>query len=424
MNNFQNILDYIEDNLKTKIEITELAEMSHYSLFHFYKLFQAITGLPIKQYIIRRRLIHALYVIQKGSEITAVALDYGFDSYSGFFRAFSKEYGLSPSNYLKKNKAMKPYKINMDKERYKFMNQNQLKKLLANWNLTIDTVQAAIYPNTGNISEFVWDVNDDYLLKAFESKENLNKNRTIIPSLPQDFTIVKTAKGHDYLEFGNQYYLLMTKSKGNPWLSKNILSSSDYSGRFYGELIGQTSLMLKGITGDFPKTNLVETLSNWAFPVASPLLEWNSEEKLTYLDRLIERHPLLAKQLIHRDLNSSNILLVEDSFTLIDFDLAEINVRIFDPCYFTTSILADQFSQENFSDEKWFTLFHDVMKGYDEIATLSAVEKEAIPLVVIAIQLICVAYFTGYDKYFELAETNIAMTNWLLANLEKLQLIG
>ena len=32
-------LDYIEEHLKSEIEIKELAEMSHYSLFHFYKLF-------------------------------------------------------------------------------------------------------------------------------------------------------------------------------------------------------------------------------------------------------------------------------------------------------------------------------------------------------------------------------------------------
>lgn len=423
MNHFQNILDYIEESLTSTIEIKELAEMSHYSLFHFYKLFQAVTGLPIKQYIIRRRLIHALYAIQKGHEITATAFEYGFDSYSGFFRAFSKEYGMSPSNYLKSNSAMKPYKIQMDKERYKFMNQNQLRKLLSNWDFPIETIQAAIYPNTGNISEFVWEINDSYLLKAFENQENLNKNLTIIPSLPQDFTIIQTTKGADFLEFGNQWYLLMTKSQGNPWLSKNILSSSDYSGRFYGELIGQTSLMLKEITGDFPQTNLLETLSNWAFPVGSPFLAWENEAKLAYMDALIENHPKLDKQLIHRDLNSSNILLVDDSFTLIDFDMAEINVRIFDPCYFTTSILADQFSQEDFSEEKWFTLFHDTMKGYDEIATLSEIEKKSIPLVVIAIQLICVAYFTGYDKYSDLAKTNIAMTNWLIEKYEKLAFI-
>lgn len=155
MLNFHEILDYIEEHLKSEIEIKELAEMSHYSLFHFYKLFQAVTGLPVKQYIIRRWLIHALYAIQTGEEITATAFTYGFETYSGVFRAFSKEYGMSPSNYLKKNRALKPYKINMEQDRYKFMNQKQLKKLLSHWDLLIETVQPAIYPNTGDASEFV-----------------------------------------------------------------------------------------------------------------------------------------------------------------------------------------------------------------------------------------------------------------------------
>ena len=54
----QQTLDYIEDNLQTEITAAELAEMAGFSLFHYYRLFQQATGLPVMQYILRRRLHH------------------------------------------------------------------------------------------------------------------------------------------------------------------------------------------------------------------------------------------------------------------------------------------------------------------------------------------------------------------------------
>ena len=43
----QQSLDYIEDNLRTEIAATELADMAGFSLFHYYRLFQQATGLPV-----------------------------------------------------------------------------------------------------------------------------------------------------------------------------------------------------------------------------------------------------------------------------------------------------------------------------------------------------------------------------------------
>ena len=43
----QRSLDYIEDNLQAEITAAELADMAHISLFHYYRLFQQATGLPV-----------------------------------------------------------------------------------------------------------------------------------------------------------------------------------------------------------------------------------------------------------------------------------------------------------------------------------------------------------------------------------------
>ena len=43
----QQSLDYIEENLQTEITAAELAAQAGFSLFHYYRLFQQATGLPV-----------------------------------------------------------------------------------------------------------------------------------------------------------------------------------------------------------------------------------------------------------------------------------------------------------------------------------------------------------------------------------------
>ena len=72
----QSSIDYIEDNLKTDITTKELSEMAGFSLFHYYRLFQSAVGMPVMQYITRRRLLHALYDMHCGEKMIEVALEY------------------------------------------------------------------------------------------------------------------------------------------------------------------------------------------------------------------------------------------------------------------------------------------------------------------------------------------------------------
>ena len=112
----QSSLDYIEQNLNAEITAKELADRAGFSLFHFYRIFQNAVGMPVMQYILRRRLLHAIYTIGCGSTQIEAALTYGFNTYSGFYKAFYREFSCTPSDYLKKHRVRQPYPVNLLKE--------------------------------------------------------------------------------------------------------------------------------------------------------------------------------------------------------------------------------------------------------------------------------------------------------------------
>lgn len=80
----QKNLEHIEENLRSETTAAELAAQAGSSLFHYYRLFQQATGLPVMQYILRRRLLHGVYSMQQGASKTDGALCYGFDTYPKF----------------------------------------------------------------------------------------------------------------------------------------------------------------------------------------------------------------------------------------------------------------------------------------------------------------------------------------------------
>lgn len=87
----------------------------------------------------------------------------------------------------------------------------------------------------------------------------------------------------------------------------------------------------------------------------------------------------------------------------IEFELAERNVRIYDPCYAATAVLSETFGADN---EGWLELCRDILLGYDSVVHLTEEEKQAIPYVILANQFVCVAWFSEQDKYREIFETN------------------
>ena len=90
-------LAYIEQHLTEKIELEDLADTANYSAWHFHRLFQAMIGYGVGDYIRRRRLSEASReLVFTKAAIYDIALKYQFESQAAFTRAFKSFHGITP----------------------------------------------------------------------------------------------------------------------------------------------------------------------------------------------------------------------------------------------------------------------------------------------------------------------------------------
>lgn len=92
-----NSLKYIEENIKEPLTAEAVAQNAGYSLYYFSRIFKKQTGLAVMEYVKDRRLIKASEEIAKGMKIIDAALDFGYQSHSGFTKAFTNKFGFSPA---------------------------------------------------------------------------------------------------------------------------------------------------------------------------------------------------------------------------------------------------------------------------------------------------------------------------------------
>lgn len=102
-------VDYIEKHLDEKIEPDVAARIACCSTFHFQRMFSYIAGVPLAEYIRRRRMTAAAFDLTSGEKVVDVALKYGYESPTSFNRAFQSVHGVPPSAAQKEGIALKAF---------------------------------------------------------------------------------------------------------------------------------------------------------------------------------------------------------------------------------------------------------------------------------------------------------------------------
>ena len=96
---YEGIMDFIHTHLEEDLSLDRLARELYVSKFTIAHLFQRSTGLSVHQYIVKKRLHACADAIRGGESITGACRRFGFREYSGFYRAFRKEFGQSPAQF-------------------------------------------------------------------------------------------------------------------------------------------------------------------------------------------------------------------------------------------------------------------------------------------------------------------------------------
>ncbi|MDN5201914.1 AraC family transcriptional regulator [Fulvivirgaceae bacterium BMA10] len=93
---------FIEENLKNGLSIDSIAQRACYSKYHFIRIFSAMVGESVGDYVRKRRISESSKeLISSGKSILNIALDYQFESQEAYTRSFKSIYNTTPGTYRK-----------------------------------------------------------------------------------------------------------------------------------------------------------------------------------------------------------------------------------------------------------------------------------------------------------------------------------
>jgi len=114
------VIDYIQNNLNSKLDLETLARVAYFSKFHFHRIFTAMVGETLNSFIKRLRIEKAASIVIASPKfsITEIALNTGFSSSASFSRTFHEHFGMSATDF--RNGEYKNSKIRkMDSKNWK-----------------------------------------------------------------------------------------------------------------------------------------------------------------------------------------------------------------------------------------------------------------------------------------------------------------
>ncbi len=283
-------------------------------------------------------------------------------------------------------------------------------KILRNWDLELD-----IRELQGNI----WNVGNKYILKSFDKLDNVNKNVKLTKLLTSSHInipyIKETVDNREFIMDNLKYYILFEKIDGInivDLFNKNYLHIGKESAKCIASLHKGLKKIEKDI--DINDNNILFEMKSWIY-YEFERYGWSIisyEEYLKLLNKLELLSINLPTQLVHGDLHLGNLLYKDSRFTgYIDFDLSEKNLRVFDISYFLVSIISEN-SDIMLDNKKWRDFYNTFLDQCSIENELTNEEIEAVPIVMMAIELLFVAYFLRAEN-IHLAEKTMEIYRFL-----------
>ncbi|MFG3259779.1 GyrI-like domain-containing protein [Streptomyces sp. NPDC048172] len=100
-------MEHIECRLDQAVDVGELARVAATSEHHLRRMFSALTGMPLSEYVRRRRLTLAGAEVLAGRDtLLEIAVRYGYGSGEAFARAFRAMHGIGPGEARRTGAAL------------------------------------------------------------------------------------------------------------------------------------------------------------------------------------------------------------------------------------------------------------------------------------------------------------------------------
>lgn len=103
-------IGYIEEHLTDSIDLEQLGRIACCSSYHFQRMFSYMAGIPLSEYVRRRKMsLAAVDLQERNLKIIDVAEKYGYSSPTAFNRAFQSVHGFAPSAVWHQGTEMKSF---------------------------------------------------------------------------------------------------------------------------------------------------------------------------------------------------------------------------------------------------------------------------------------------------------------------------
>ncbi|KMK75776.1 phosphotransferase enzyme family protein [Alkalihalobacillus pseudalcaliphilus] len=293
--------------------------------------------------------------------------------------------------------------------------------LIQYWDLELKTArplsERAILITATNKQHYVLKKKNDILIA--ENEEKLLQRINQIGFKVQE--VLLTVENRSYQEFENDTYCLYRYIEGDTFTADECLHNA-----IVPTVIGETianlhqAMATSELDEAFPQSDLVVTLNQFVYPTLNERGFMQEFEPIrSVIDTSVEATlNQLPKQLIHRDMHIFNLIYQGGQLAeVIDFDLVQVNVRIFDLAYCSTSILNEVFENQE-KRERWFEFVSLLCDSYSDHNRLSKEEKSMFFYVLIAIQLIFIGFFHQEQALYQ---KNKEMLDWILQQKERIE---
>lgn len=102
----------IEDDLRDEVDVKVLARIAGTSEYHLRRMFSALAGIPLSEYVRRRRLTRAASEVLSGHDsLLDIAVRWGYGSNEAFARAFKAMHGVGPQEARARKKPLQSQQI-------------------------------------------------------------------------------------------------------------------------------------------------------------------------------------------------------------------------------------------------------------------------------------------------------------------------